>query len=212
MAIDHLCFFVDVGRYKGKVKEWDVVNEAISDSGPEVLRRSPWSVIIGPDFIAKAFEFAHEADPDAVLRYNDYGLENTEKRSKLIKLIKTLQEQKVPVSAIGSQAHCNVSTTFDSMDQSLTEMESLGLVADADNRLAEAYAGLFRAFVKHKDAIDILTFWGINDAVSWRCTIHFAFAFGSPKAQRGRGHRVLGSVSKGGSGMRQAFRERWDNR
>ena len=191
-----------VGRYKGKVKVWDVVNEAISDSGPDVLRRSPWSVIIGPDFIAKAFEYAHEADPDAVLRYNDYGLENPEKRSKLIKLIKKLQEQKIPVGAIGSQAHCNVSTTFDAMDQALTEMKSLGLpihiteldvnsaaagqrgtgadigsnaattqgglVADADSRLAEAYAGLFRAFVKHKDAIDVVTFWGVNDAVSWR--------------------------------------------
>jgi GH35 family endo-1,4-beta-xylanase len=191
-----------VGRYKGKVKVWDVVNEAISDSGPNVLRRSPWSVIIGPDFIAKAFEYAHEADPDAILRYNDYGLENPEKRSKLLKLIKTLQSQKVPVGAIGTQAHCNVSTTFESMDQALTEMESLGLpihvteldvnsaaagqrgtgadvgsnatatqgglVSDADKRLADAYAGLFQAFVKHKDTIDVVTFWGVNDAVSWR--------------------------------------------
>ena len=191
-----------VGRYKGKVKVWDVVNEAISDSGPDVLRRSPWSAIIGPDFIAKAFEYAHEADPEAILRYNDYGLENPEKRAKLIKLIKTLQAQKIPVGAIGTQAHCNVSTTFEAMDQSLTEMKSLGLpihvteldvnsaiagqrgtgadigsnsantqgdlVADADNRLAIAYAGLFRAFVKHKDAISIVTFWGVNDAVSWR--------------------------------------------
>lgn len=191
-----------VGRYKGKVKVWDVVNEAISDNGPEVLRRSPWSVIIGPDFIAKAFEYAHEADPDAILRYNDYGLENPEKRRKLIVLIKNLQSQKIPISAIGSQAHCNVGTSFYSMDQSLTEMESLGLpihiteldvnsavagqrgtgadigsngsttqgglVTDSEARLADAYAGLFRAFVKHKDSIDIVTFWGVNDAVSWR--------------------------------------------
>lgn len=191
-----------VGRYKGKVKVWDVVNEALSDSGPEVLRRSPWSVIIGPDFIAKAFEYAHEADPDALLRYNDYGLENPEKRSKLIKLIKTLQAQKIPVGAIGTQAHCNLSTTFEAMDQSLMEMKSLGLpihvteldvnsatagqrgtgadigsnaattqgglVENTESRLAEAYAGIFRAFVKHKDAIDVVTFWGANDAVSWR--------------------------------------------
>ncbi len=116
-----------VGRYKGKVKVWDVVNEALSDSGPEVLRRSPWSVIIGPDFIAKAFEYAHEADPDAILRYNDYGLENPEKRAKLVTLIKHLQSQKIPVHAIGSQAHCNVATTFETMDQALTEMAALGL-------------------------------------------------------------------------------------
>ncbi|MGV3530871.1 MAG: endo-1,4-beta-xylanase [Chthoniobacteraceae bacterium] len=88
-----------MGRYKGKIKVWDVVNEAISDGGPDVLRKSPWSVIIGPDFIEKAFEFAHEADPDAILRYNDYGLENPEKRRKLITLIKQLQEKKVPVAA-----------------------------------------------------------------------------------------------------------------
>jgi endo-1,4-beta-xylanase len=191
-----------VGRYKGKVKVWDVVNEALSDSAPEVLRRSPWSVIIGPDFIAKAFEYAHEADPDAILRYNDYGLENPEKRVKLMKLIKTLQERNVPIHAIGSQAHCNVSTTFEAMDLALTEMQALGLpihiteldvnsaaagqrgtgadigssasatqgglVSDSESRLAQAYAGIFRAFFKHKDAIDVVTFWGVNDAVSWR--------------------------------------------
>lgn len=191
-----------VGRYKGKVKVWDVVNEALSDSGPEVLRRSPWSVIIGPDFIAKAFEFAQEADPDAVLRYNDYGLENPEKRAKLVVLIKTLQSQKIPIGAIGSQAHCNVSTTFEAMDTSIAEMKSLGLpihmteldvnsaaagqrgtgadvsanagatqgglVNEADKKLAAAYANLFRAFVKHQEAIDEVTFWGVNDAVSWR--------------------------------------------
>ena len=63
-----------VGRYKGKIKVWDVVNEALADGGgTNILRSSPWSQIIGPDFIAKAFEYAHEADPDAILRYNDYS-------------------------------------------------------------------------------------------------------------------------------------------
>ncbi|MBX3442868.1 MAG: endo-1,4-beta-xylanase [Planctomyces sp.] len=191
-----------VGRYKGQVRVWDVVNEAIADEGPDVLRRSPWSVIIGPDFVARAFEYAHEADPDAVLRYNDYGLENPAKRRKLIALIKSLQEQNVPVMAIGSQAHCNVSTTFEDMDQALAEMATLGLpihiteldvnsavwgqrgtgadieanqqatdgglVSDADLQLARAYEGLFRAFVKHHESIEVVTFWGVNDAVSWR--------------------------------------------
>ena len=63
------------------------------DRGTNVLRNSLWLEIIGPDFIAKAFEYAHEADPDAILRYNDYALENPAKRSKLITLIKSLQEQ-----------------------------------------------------------------------------------------------------------------------
>ena len=92
-----------VGRYKGKVKTWDVVNEALADGGEDVLRNSLWRQIIGPDFIAKAFEFAHEADPDAVLRYNDYSLENPAKRRKLITLVKQLQEQGVPIKAIGTQ-------------------------------------------------------------------------------------------------------------
>ena len=113
-----------VGRYKGKIKVWDVVNEALSDDGTNVLRNSLWLEIIGPDFIARAFEYAHEADPDAILRYNDYSLENPAKRRKLIALIKSLQEQKVPVMAIGSQAHVNVSTSFEEMDAALTELET----------------------------------------------------------------------------------------
>jgi len=192
-----------VGRYKGKVKVWDVVNEAIADGGTNVLRNSLWSEIIGPDFIAKAFEYAHEADPDAILRYNDYGLENASKRQKLITLIKSLQEQKVPVHAIGSQAHVSVtSATFENMDRALSEMATLGLpihiteldvnsaqggqrsnsadisenaattqgglVSEADRKLADAYAGLFRAFVKHKHSVKMVTFWGVNDGVSWR--------------------------------------------
>ena len=192
-----------VGRYKGKVKAWDVVNEALADGqGTNVLRNSLWLEIIGPGFIAKAFEYAHEADPDAILRYNDYGLENAAKRKKLITLIKSLQAQKVPVHAIGSQAHVNVSMSFETMDQALREIAALGLpihiteldvnsavggqrgfgadiaknaaatqgglVSDADKRLADAYAGIFRAFVKHRDSVKMITFWGVNDAVSWR--------------------------------------------
>jgi endo-1,4-beta-xylanase len=192
-----------VGRYKGKVKTWDVVNEAIADGpGTNVLRNSLWLEIIGSDYIAKAFQFAHEADPEAILRYNDYGLENPAKRKKLITLIKELQAQKVPVHAIGSQAHVNVSTTFETMDQTLAEISTLGLpihiteldvnsatggqrgvgadisanvsatqgglVSDADKKLADAYAGIFRAFLKHRDSVKMVTFWGANDANSWR--------------------------------------------
>jgi endo-1,4-beta-xylanase len=191
-----------VGRYKGKIKVWDVVNEAIADGGPDILRKSPWSVIIGPDFIEKAFQYAHEADPEAILRYNDYGLENPAKRKKLIALIKELQEKKVPVMAIGSQAHLNVSITFEAMDQSLADIKTLGipihiteldvnsatsgqrntgadiganatateggLVAEADKKLTDAYVGVFRAILKHRDAVKLVTFWGPNDANSWR--------------------------------------------
>jgi len=191
-----------VGRYKGKIKVWDVVNEALADSGTNTLRKSLWLEIVGPDFIAKAFEYAHEADPEAILRYNDYSLENPAKRRKLITLIKSLQEKNVPIHAIGSQAHLNLSTGFEEMDQALTEIETLGLpihiteldvnssqagqrstsgdiasnaatfqgglVSDADRKLADAYAGLFRAFIKHNKSVKVITFWGPNDANSWR--------------------------------------------
>jgi endo-1,4-beta-xylanase len=192
-----------VGRYKGRIRAWDVVNEAIADRGTNVLRPSLWLEIIGPDFIAKAFEYAHEADPDAILRYNDYGLEDPAKRRKLITLIRSLQQQGVPVMAIGSQAHVSVSSpSFEAMDLALTEMASLGLpihiteldvngaqggqrnigadIADntattqggllegADQLLANQYADLFRAFLKHRESVKVVTFWGVNDAVSWR--------------------------------------------
>ena len=117
-----------VGRYKGKVKVWDVVNEAIADGGPDALRNSLWRQIIGPDFIARAFEYAHEADPKAILRYNDYGLENPAKRQKLITLIKQLQAEKVPVMAIGTQTHVSTSSpSFAEEDQELTDLDTLGL-------------------------------------------------------------------------------------
>ena len=198
---DHIATVV--GRYKGKIKVWDVVNEAVADGGTNILRTSPWEQIIGPDFIAKAFEYAHEADPEAILRYNDYSLENPEKRHKLIVLIKSLQAQGVPVMAIGSQTHVSVtSPSFEEEDKVLTDLETLGLpihiteldvnsaqggqrnstgdvaanvattqgglVSDSDRKLADAYAGLFRAFVKHDKYVKVVTLWGVNDAVSWR--------------------------------------------
>jgi endo-1,4-beta-xylanase len=192
---DHIATVV--GRYKGKIKVWDVVNEAI-----DVGAASPWQQIIGPDYIAKAFEYAHEADPDAILRYNDYGLEGEGKRRKLFTLIKSLQEQHIPVMAIGSQTHVSVSSpSFEQEDRVLTDLETLGLpihiteldvntaqggqrggggdvagvaaatqggvVSNADRRLAEEYSNLFRAFVKHEKSVKVVTFWGINDGVSW---------------------------------------------
>ena len=76
-----------VGRYKGKVYAWDVVNEAISDSPNEYLRNSKWLEICGEDYIAKAFQWAHEADPNALLFYNDYNEIDHVKRKKMIRLV-----------------------------------------------------------------------------------------------------------------------------
>jgi len=198
---DHI--FTVVGRYKGKIKVWDVVNEAVADQGTNLLRNSLWLQIIGPDYIAKAFEYAHEADPHAILRCNDFGLENLTKRHKFIALIKSLQAQHVPVMAIGSQTHVSVSSPgFEQEDQALTELETLGLpihiteldvnaarggqrnnaadisgnaaitqgslVENADQRLANQYSNLFKVFMKHHKYVKMVTFWGVNDAVSWR--------------------------------------------
>jgi endo-1,4-beta-xylanase len=136
-----------VGRYKGRIKVWDVVNEAIADGyGTNILRNSLWLEIIGPDFIAKAFQYAHEADPEAILRYNEYGLENPAKRTKLIALIKSLQAQRVPIHAIGSQAHVNVSTSFETMDQALIEMETLSLPIHITELDVNSAAGGQRGF------------------------------------------------------------------
>jgi endo-1,4-beta-xylanase len=92
-----------VGRYRGRVKGWDVVNEALNEDG--TLRKTPWLEIIGEDYIALAFQFAHDADPDAELYYNDYSLENAPKRQGAVALIQRLQSQGIPVKAVGLQGH-----------------------------------------------------------------------------------------------------------
>ena len=95
-----------VGRYKGKVASWDVVNEALNEDG--TLRQSPWLKIIGEDYIVKAFQFAHEADPEAQLNYNDYNLETPAKRKGAIALVKSLQAAGVPIAVVGNQAHLHL--------------------------------------------------------------------------------------------------------
>src|ERR1039458_2966345 len=92
-----------VGRYKGRIRGWDVVNEALAEDG--TLRPSPWRKIIGEDFILKAYQFAHEADPQAELYYNDYSLENKPKQRGAVALIRQLQAQGVKIAAVGLQSH-----------------------------------------------------------------------------------------------------------
>ena len=95
--------FTVVGRYKGRIKGWDVVNEAVNEDG--TLRQSPWYKILGPDFLVKAYQFAHAADPQAELYYNDYSTENEPKRRGAIALIRRLQAAGVHVTAVGIQEH-----------------------------------------------------------------------------------------------------------
>ena len=115
-----------VGRYKDRIKAWDVVNEAIFDDGS--WRDTPWYRIIGEDFIAKAFEFAHEADPGADLTYNEYMMEDEPKRKGVMAMIRKLQAQGVPITAIGTQMHERMDwPSIDAVDAHLRDLCSLGL-------------------------------------------------------------------------------------
>lgn len=117
-----------VGRYKGKIYAWDVVNEAISDKPGEYLRNSLWYQVCGEEYIAKAFEYAHAADPAAILFYNDYNEINTEKREKIYRLVKSLKDAGVPINGIGLQGHWAVNEPSRAqLDRTFQKFASLGL-------------------------------------------------------------------------------------
>lgn len=195
-----------VGRYKGKIKGWDVVNEAVGDDGS--MRKSPWLKIIGDDYLLKAYQFAHEADPDAQLYYNDYSMETGPKRAGIIALLKKLKAQGAPITAVGIQGHYkmdwpatnDVEDTIEAfaglgLKVMITELDmdvlpkvtgshgadigmnfqlraqenpyTNGLPDAVQQALARRYADLFKVFVKHRDQITRVTFWGVTDADSW---------------------------------------------
>lgn len=115
-----------VGRYKGRIKGWDVVNEALDEGG--TLRKSKWERIIGDDYIEQAFRFAHEADPQAQLHYNDYSLENIPKRNGAIALIKKLQSEGIPITAVGLQCHVKMNwPTPQEEDETISAFAALGV-------------------------------------------------------------------------------------
>jgi len=116
-----------VGRYRGRIAMWDVVNEALDD-GTSYLRNSGWSRACGEDFILKAFVFAHAADPHALLIYNDYNNELPSKRSKLIRLVRSLRERKAPLDAIGLQGHYELDQIpLADIEATLVAMRELGV-------------------------------------------------------------------------------------
>lgn len=180
------------GRYKGGIYAWDVVNEVIADEGDELLRRSKWLDIAGPEFIARAFEYAHEADPDAALFYNDYNESNPGKRDKIYTLVKSLLDQGVPIHGIGLQAHWNLyGPSLDDMRAAIDKYASLGLQLQLteldlsmfrfdDERTdltepsaemlelqAERYEGIFKLLKEYRDVITSVTFWGAADDYTW---------------------------------------------
>ena len=195
-----------VGRYKGRIQGWDVVNEALNEGG--TLRQSLWLKIIGEDYIEKAFQFAHAVDPAAQLHYNDYSLENEPKRNGAIALIKKLQAQGIPVTAVGLQGHDKMDwPTVQQQHETIAAFAKLGvkvMITELDidvnratqqNRsaevsdvsrpatalesdtnslpdsvqqaLAKRYAELFGVFLKHRDVVARVTFWGVTDGDSW---------------------------------------------
>jgi GH35 family endo-1,4-beta-xylanase len=197
--------FTVVGRYKGRIKGWDVVNEALNQDG--TMRQSPWLKIIGADYLERAFEFAHEADPGAELYYNDYDLELPAKRAGAVELLKKLKAEGVPIKAVGLQNHnlmdwpsvADEDATIDAFAKlglrvNVTELDvdvlprttkpGADYAVDVEvtpqlnpytDRLPDAmqlnlanrYAELFKVYVKHRDAIDRVTFWGVADGDSW---------------------------------------------
>ncbi len=187
-----------VGRYKGKIYAWDVVNEAIPDGdGSDLYRKSPFYEIIGPEYIEKAFQYAHEADPKATLFYNDYNTENAAKRERIYLVVKGLKEKGVPIHGVGLQGHWALTEpTAEELETSITKFASLGLqvqVTELDvsihpkehERKTEPFTGkveytpeieakqvaqykmLFEVLRKHRKAITGVTFWNLSDKSSW---------------------------------------------
>ena len=98
---DHITTIVT--RYKGRIKGWDVVDEAILEDGS--YRQSKFYEILGEEFIPLAFQYAHEADPNAELYYNDYAMNMPGKRDGVVKLVKKLKERGLRIDAVGMQGH-----------------------------------------------------------------------------------------------------------
>lgn len=115
-----------VGRYKGRIYGWDVVNEAILEDG--TYRNSKFYSIIGEEYIPLAFEFAHEADPDTELYYNDYGMGLEGRRNGVVSMVKSLQEKNIPIHGIGMQGHMGLGyPDINEYEKSIQAYSELGL-------------------------------------------------------------------------------------
>ncbi len=117
-----------VSRYKGTIYAWDVVNEVISDKKDEYFRPSLFYQICGEEFVEKAFEYAHIADPNALLFYNDYNEISPVKREKIIKMVKGMQAKGIPIHGIGLQAHWALNEpSREELEKTLEDFSKLGL-------------------------------------------------------------------------------------
>jgi endo-1,4-beta-xylanase len=186
-----------VSRYRGKIYAWDVVNEAVDDDSTKFLRNSMWYKICGEDFITKAFEYAHEADPKAILFYNDYNTERPQKRERVYKLLKKLVDAGVPINGVGLQAHWSVyEPTAMELRTAIQQFSSLGLkvqftevdvsvfpweknsralkageigafTPELEKKQMDKYAEIFKIFREYRSVITGVTFWNLSDRYSW---------------------------------------------
>jgi len=187
-----------VSRYKGKIYAWDVVNEAVSDDSSKVYREeSPFYKIAGEEYLAKAFEYAHEADPDAKLFYNDYNAVRPEKRERIYKLVKKLVDAGVPINGVGIQGHWSIfEPTEAHLKSALDKYASLGLdvqiteldisiykwekerrkgrpdeqddfTLELEQKQVAQYDMIFNVLREYKNKITGVTFWNISDQYSW---------------------------------------------
>ena len=192
-----------VNRYKDVVYAWDVVNEAIADDnmmfrpGASPYRQSRHFKLCGDEFIAKAFEFAREADPTGVLIYNDYSTVDPGKRERIYNMVKKMKDAGVPIDGIGMQGHYNIYfPDEEQLDKAIsrfseivniihiteldlrTNMESGGQLMFSRgeakpqasyiaNIQEDQYNRIFKIFRKHKDVIKNVTFWNLSDKDSW---------------------------------------------
>lgn len=186
-----------VSRYKGRIYAWDVVNEAVPDTGTDIYRRSNFYTIVGEEYIEKAFQYAHEADPNAVLFYNDYNTENASKRDRIYQLVKRLKDRHVPIHGVGLQGHWSIyEPSAQELETSINRFASLGLavqiteldlsvypkehvrrqrkdtdVAEFTQEMADKqtaqYKLLFDIFRKHKKNVTGVTFWNVSDKSTW---------------------------------------------
>lgn len=179
-----------VGRYEGQIYAWDVVNEVIDPSRPNGMRNSLWYQIAGEEYIEKAFQYAHEADPNAKLFINDYNTHEPLKRQYLYELIKRLQAKDIPIDGVGHQMHIDIEnptigeiektiTTFADLDmeQQITELDMSSYTNEVDKwtafpleqqiKQAHRYKALFDVFKKYEDDITAVIFWGKDDSNSW---------------------------------------------
>ena len=199
-----------VSRYKDVVYAWDVVNEAITDdrNATDPYRQSQLYQIAGDEFIAQAFRFAREADPNVLLFYNDYNETDPVKSKRIFEMVKKMKANGVPIDGIGMQGHYNIyGPKEDEIDAAITlykqvvkhiHMTELDVRANEEmggalqfsqegmevsdslkQHLADQYARIFRVLRKHKDVIDNVTFWNLSDRDSWLGARNYPLPFDS---------------------------------